>query len=36
VRVHIANLRLKIEPVPEHPRYLLNVRGRGYLISTAT
>lgn len=35
VRVHIANLRMKIEPDPEHPRYLLNVRGRGYFISTS-
>jgi DNA-binding response OmpR family regulator len=35
VRVHIANLRHKIEPVPEHPRYLLNVRGHGYLVSSA-
>ncbi|HEX3053530.1 MAG TPA: response regulator transcription factor [Aggregatilineaceae bacterium] len=31
VRVHIANLRSKIEPDSETPRYILNVRGRGYL-----
>jgi DNA-binding response OmpR family regulator len=27
---HIANLRRKIEPEPERPRYLRNVRGLGY------
>jgi len=32
VRVHIANLRAKIEPQPDAPRYIRNVRGRGYLI----
>ena len=32
VRVHIANLRQKIEPDAEHPRYLLTLRGRGYMI----
>lgn len=31
VRVHIANLRSKIEPNNETPRYILNVRGKGYL-----
>ncbi len=31
VRVHIANLRSKIERDNENPRYILNVRGRGYL-----
>lgn len=35
VRVHIANLRQKIEPDPEHPRYLLTLRGRGYMIPSA-
>jgi DNA-binding response OmpR family regulator len=33
VRVHIANLRAKIEPEPGEPRYIRNVRGRGYLIA---
>jgi DNA-binding response OmpR family regulator len=33
VRVHIANLRGKIEPVPEHPQYLRNVRGQGYMVT---
>jgi DNA-binding response OmpR family regulator len=32
VRVTIARLRAKIEPHPENPQYLLNIRGRGYLI----
>jgi DNA-binding response OmpR family regulator len=27
---HIVNLRRKIEPHPEHPRYLISVRGMGY------
>ena len=27
---HIVNLRRKIEPQPEKPRYLINVRGMGY------
>lgn len=27
---HIVNLRRKIEPQPEEPRYLLSVRGMGY------
>jgi len=33
VRVHIGNLRSKIEPQPDTPRYILNVRGRGYLLN---
>ncbi len=33
VRVHIGNIRSKIEPDPEHPRYLINVRGRGYMLT---
>jgi two-component system alkaline phosphatase synthesis response regulator PhoP len=33
VRVHIAHLRNKIEPQPDDPRYILNVRGRGYLVN---
>jgi DNA-binding response OmpR family regulator len=32
VQVHIANLRAKIEPQPDTPRYVRNVRGRGYLV----
>jgi two-component system alkaline phosphatase synthesis response regulator PhoP len=27
---HIVSLRRKIEPDPEHPRFLVNVRGLGY------
>jgi two-component system alkaline phosphatase synthesis response regulator PhoP len=30
VDTHILNLRKKIEPVPEKPRYILSVRGMGY------
>jgi DNA-binding response OmpR family regulator len=33
VRVHIGNLRAKIEPQPDSPRYILNVRGRGYVLN---
>jgi DNA-binding response OmpR family regulator len=33
VRVHIGNLRAKIEPQPDTPRYVLNVRGRGYMVN---
>ncbi len=33
VRVHIRRLRRKIEPDPETPRYILNVRGVGYLFA---
>lgn len=32
VRVSIARLRAKVEPKPSDPQYILNVRGRGYLI----
>ncbi|HJX39473.1 MAG TPA: response regulator transcription factor, partial [Anaerolineae bacterium] len=31
LKVHIHNLRQKIEPVPERPVHILNVRGFGYL-----
>jgi DNA-binding response OmpR family regulator len=31
VRVHIRRLRRKLEPDPENPHYILNVRGVGYL-----
>jgi DNA-binding response OmpR family regulator len=30
VRVHIVRLRQKLEDDPEHPRIVLNVRGKGY------
>jgi len=33
VRVHIGNLRAKIEPNNDSPRYILNVRGRGYVLA---
>ncbi|MFN8595133.1 MAG: response regulator transcription factor [Anaerolineae bacterium] len=33
VRVHIRRLRQKIEPDPDQPVYVLNVRGVGYLFS---
>ncbi|MGQ9684571.1 MAG: response regulator transcription factor [Anaerolineae bacterium] len=32
VRVHIKNLREKIEPDPGHPRYLRNIPRRGYAV----
>jgi DNA-binding response OmpR family regulator len=32
VRVHVANLRSKIELEPDSPQYIRNVRGRGYMI----
>ncbi len=31
VRVHIRRLRRKLEPDPVHPRYIVNVRGVGYI-----
>ncbi len=34
IRVHIRRLRQKIEPDPAHPRYILNVRGVGYMFAT--
>jgi two-component system, OmpR family, response regulator RpaA len=33
VRVHIKNLRDKIEPSPRSPRYLRNILRRGYMIA---
>ena len=33
VHVHVGKLRAKIEPNPDSPRYILNVRGQGYLAS---
>ncbi|MBS3967294.1 MAG: response regulator transcription factor [Truepera sp.] len=35
VDVHISNLRQKLEPDPERPRWLLTVRGVGYKVSHA-
>jgi DNA-binding response OmpR family regulator len=32
VRVHIANLRAKVEPEPNDPRYIRNVHRRGYVL----
>ena len=34
VKPHIHHLRQKLEPDPTAPRYILNVRGKGYLFST--
>jgi two-component system KDP operon response regulator KdpE len=34
VRLYISRLRRKIEPDPEHPRYLLTKPGIGYLFAT--
>ncbi|MBC8161048.1 MAG: response regulator transcription factor [Roseiflexaceae bacterium] len=33
IKPHIHHLRQKLEPDPSTPRYLLNVRGKGYLFS---
>ena len=33
VRVHIRRLRQKLEPDPDNPEYVLNVRGVGYLFA---
>ena len=35
VDVHISNLRQKLEPDPERPRWVLTVRGVGYKVSDA-
>jgi DNA-binding response OmpR family regulator len=34
VRVHVRRLRQKLEPDPDNPQYVLNVRGVGYLFAT--
>jgi DNA-binding response OmpR family regulator len=36
VRVHIRRLRQKIEPDPDEPIFILNVRGVGYLFAAST
>lgn len=33
VRVHVRNIRQKIEPSPERPIYLRNIKRRGYVVS---
>jgi DNA-binding response OmpR family regulator len=33
IKPHIHHLRQKLEPDPGTPRYILNVRGKGYLLS---
>jgi two-component system, OmpR family, response regulator RpaA len=32
IRIHIKNLRTKLEPEPRHPRYIKNVYGAGYCL----
>lgn len=34
IKPHIHHLRQKLEPDPSQPRYILNVRGKGYLFTT--
>jgi len=34
IRVHVRRLRQKMEPDPDNPEYVLNVRGVGYLFAT--
>jgi DNA-binding response OmpR family regulator len=34
IRVHIKNIRKKIEPDPSNPQYIINVRGVGYRFQT--
>lgn len=33
IKPHIHHLRQKLEPDPSAPRYILNVRGKGYMLS---
>lgn len=33
LHVHVANLRLKIEPIPQHPRFIFTIPGVGYRFS---
>lgn len=34
IRPYISRLRKKVEPDPDHPRWIQTVRGRGYLLAT--
>jgi two-component system KDP operon response regulator KdpE len=34
IRVHVRRLRKKIEEIPEDPRYIINVRGVGYMFTS--
>ncbi|MGC9398000.1 MAG: response regulator transcription factor [Anaerolineae bacterium] len=34
IRVHIRRLRTKLEPKPSDPRYIVNVRGVGYMFAS--
>jgi DNA-binding response OmpR family regulator len=36
IKPHIHHLRQKLEPDPSAPRYILNVRGKGYLLSVGS
>lgn len=36
IKPHIHHLRQKLEPDPSQPRYILNVRGKGYLLSVVS
>ncbi len=36
VRVHVRRLRRKLEPDPSQPRYIVNVRGVGYMFPSST
>lgn len=36
IRVHIRRLRSKLEPDPQHPCFIVNVRGVGYMFATGT
>ncbi len=36
IKPHIHHLRQKLEPDPSSPRYILNVRGKGYLLAVNT
>jgi DNA-binding response OmpR family regulator len=35
VRVHVKNVREKIEPEPRTPVYLRNILRRGYMVASA-